>query len=295
VHKLLLRQLKRHVGSADAIPKEWQPFVDAVDDAYYQTEDDRALLERSLDLSSQELLKRNRQLEKAKEASEAAEEALREKTQFLELNQIITAAADEATKVEDIMQTALDQVCAHTEWPVGHAYILADDGTGELIPTRIWHLDDAQQFEVLRRVTEKTRFAPGVGLPGCVLASGKPEWMADVTKDPNFPRAKLATEIGVKGGFAFPVLVGRDVLAVLEFFSDKAAEPYEPLLEVMAQIGTQLGRVIERKRAEEALRESEARMRMILENSPVGVAIVSPASKKRLYCNPRLVEMIGAD
>ncbi|MCZ6760338.1 MAG: PAS-domain containing protein, partial [Gemmatimonadetes bacterium] len=295
MHKLLLRQLKRHVGSADAIPKEWQPFADAVDDAYCQAEDDRALLERSLDLSSQELLERNRQLEKAKEASEAAEEALREKTQFLELTQIITTAADEATKVEDIMQTALDQVCAHTGWPVGHAYILADDGTGELIPTRIWHLDDAQQFEVFRRVTEETRFAPGVGLPGCVLASGKPEWMADVTKDPNFPRAKLATEIGVRGGFAFPVLVGRDVLAVLEFFSDKAAEPYEPLLEVMAQIGTQLGRVIERKRAEEALRESEARMRMILENSPVGVAIVSPASRKRLYCNPRLVEMIGAD
>ena len=157
MHKLLLRQLERYVGSADAIPKEWQPFVDAVDDAYCQTEDDRALLERSLDLTSKELLERNQQLEKAKEASEAAEEALREKTQFLELNQIITTAADEATKVEDIMQTALDQVCAHTGWPVGHAYILADDGTGELIPTRIWHFDDAQQFEVFRRVTEETR------------------------------------------------------------------------------------------------------------------------------------------
>jgi signal transduction histidine kinase len=39
----------------------------------------------------------------------------------------------------------------------------------------------------------------------------------------------------------------------LEFFSDQPAEPYEPLLQVMAQIGTQLGRVVERTRAQSQL------------------------------------------
>ena len=53
--------------------------------------------------------------------------------------------------------------------------------------------------------------------------------------------------------------------------------------------------ITELKRKEAALRESEARMGMILKNSPIGVAIVSRVSKKRLYCNPRLVEMDGAD
>jgi signal transduction histidine kinase len=48
-------------------------------------------------------------------------------------------------------------------------------------------------------------------------------------------------------------LVGRQVAAVLEFFSDKSVEPYEPLMEVIAQIGTQLGRVIERTWAETQL------------------------------------------
>jgi signal transduction histidine kinase len=64
----------------------------------------------------------------------------------------------------------------------------------------------------------------------------------------------MATDLGVKGAFAFPVLVGPDVVAVLEFFSDHAVEPYEALLDVTGQIGTQLGRVVERKRAEELLR-----------------------------------------
>jgi PAS domain S-box-containing protein len=190
-----------------------------------------------------------------------AQEELNEKTEFLQLNQIITAAANEAQSTEDALQIALDEVCAQTGWPIGHVYMLADDATDdtdrELIPTRIWHLDDVQRFETFRRVTEATRFASGVGLPGRVLAGGKPAWIADVTKDRNFPRAELATEIGIKGAFGFPVLVGREVTAVLEFFSDEAVEPYEPLLDVAGQIGTQLGRVIERKRAEDRLRDAK--------------------------------------
>ena len=67
----------------------------------------------------------------------------------------------------------------------------------------------------------------------------------------------MATELGVKGAFAFPVLVGKDVVAVLEFFSDRAVEPHEALLDVTAQIGTQLGRVIERQRAEGQLRKAK--------------------------------------
>jgi signal transduction histidine kinase/HAMP domain-containing protein len=186
-----------------------------------------------------------------------AEEAIQEKSAFLQLNQAITRAANQATSVEEAMQITLDRVCAHTGWPVGHAYML-DESAGDLAPSAIWHLDDAQQFETFRSVTEATRFASGVGLPGRVLASGEPAWIFDVTQDPNFPRAKLAMEIGVRAGVAFPVLVGPKVAAVLEFFSAEAIEAYQPLLEVMAQIGTQLGRVIERTQAEEQLMGAKA-------------------------------------
>ncbi len=183
-----------------------------------------------------------------------AEEALREKTEFLALNQVITAAANEAAGVESAIRIALDQVCAQARWPVGHAYMLVGE---ELVTSRVWHLDDSERFETFRRVSEATRFGPGDGLPGRVLSSGKPAWITDVTKDRNFPRAQMATDLGVKGAFGFPVLVGKDVVAVLEFFSERVVEPHEALLDVAAQIGTQLGRVIERQRAEGQLREAK--------------------------------------
>ncbi|MEE8202070.1 MAG: PAS domain S-box protein [Candidatus Acidoferrales bacterium] len=180
-----------------------------------------------------------------------AEAVLQQKTALVQLLQVAAVAANEASTSEEAMQICLDHVCAYTGWPVGHVYVSAGDSTGELVPTTIWYLETPARFETFRKVTEVTRFAPGVGLPGRVLASGKPAWVVDVTNDPNFPRAKLAKDIEVKAGFAFPVLVRTEVVAVLEFFSHEAVEPDEPLLEGMAQIGTQLGRVIERKRAEQ--------------------------------------------
>ena len=120
----------------------------------------------------------------------------------------------------------------------------------------------------------------GIGLPGRVLESGKPAWITDVMRDPNFPRAKMANDLGIRAGFAFPVLVGAQVVGVLEFFSPGASEPDERLLEVMADIGTQLGRVVERKRAEEALRESESRFRSVAQSAVD--AIISAGSDGKI-------------
>jgi signal transduction histidine kinase len=58
-HRLLERQIRRVFGSAEKVPEEWRPFLDAVDAAYRQSDDDRAMLERSMDLSSQELMQAN--------------------------------------------------------------------------------------------------------------------------------------------------------------------------------------------------------------------------------------------
>ncbi len=60
-HSLLRRQLRKHFGAAGP-PAELHEFLDAVDAAYRQSDEDRERLERSLDLSSQELLTRNAEM-----------------------------------------------------------------------------------------------------------------------------------------------------------------------------------------------------------------------------------------
>jgi PAS domain S-box-containing protein len=62
MHRLLERQLRRYFGTAPDIPLPWQAFLDAVDTAYGESDVDRAMLERSLELSSQELVDANSEM-----------------------------------------------------------------------------------------------------------------------------------------------------------------------------------------------------------------------------------------
>ena len=61
-HSLLRRQLKRLSLGDEPIPDVWTRFIDMVNEAYVGFDDDRTMLERSLDLSSQELLQANSEM-----------------------------------------------------------------------------------------------------------------------------------------------------------------------------------------------------------------------------------------
>ncbi len=62
LHNLLQRQLKRHFNDAEQYPDELHKLLFSISDAYEEFEDDRSMLERSLDISSQELLQTNAEL-----------------------------------------------------------------------------------------------------------------------------------------------------------------------------------------------------------------------------------------
>jgi PAS domain S-box-containing protein len=55
MHRLLRRQLRKYLGVEDEVPPPLRAFVAAVDTAYVDLDSDRAMLERSLELSSKEL------------------------------------------------------------------------------------------------------------------------------------------------------------------------------------------------------------------------------------------------
>lgn len=69
-NKLLERQIKRYIKTADISGAEFQDLFAAVSQAYNHQEEDRQLIERSLELSSRELSDANRALREAKQIIE---------------------------------------------------------------------------------------------------------------------------------------------------------------------------------------------------------------------------------
>ncbi len=154
----------------------------------------------------------------------------------------------------EALEQALTTICETLGWPVGHVYRVKDDGQ-QLVSTNFWHLDDPERHAAFKEVTESTNFASGEGLPGRILESGEPAWITNVHTDPDFPRAKHAVDIGVKGAFGFPVKMDGSTVAVLEFFSEEEQSPDDSLLTIMGKVGLEIGRVFQRREAELQLQE----------------------------------------
>src|SRR5260221_12507082 len=79
--------------------------------------------------------------------------------------------------------------------------------------------------------------------------------------------AQRVERTGERATFFCPVLVERQVIGVFAFASREIREPDDLLLQTLSVICEQVGQFLQRKQAEQVLRESEARFRALTELS----------------------------
>ncbi len=174
------------------------------------------------------------------------------------LMQEAAIAANSSASLDEALQAVLDGVCRHFRWRIGHAWVVPADG-GPLRSTRLWAGTGFQSAALAPRLaafrarTETMTVALKVGLPGRVWSTAAPHWVSDLAADANFPRAADAKAAGLASAAAFPLLLGEEVVAILEFFDAQVLARDEEVLEVMGHLGSLLGRVAERLRAERRL------------------------------------------
>src|SRR5215216_2022710 len=194
------------------------------------------------------------------EAERIADETIRDLYERQCENQLIRAvafAANDARSIETAMRAALEAVCRHAGWRVGHVFFV--DESQRLRSSDIWH-DEGNRFSDLRTLTAATDFGPGVGLPGRVLVHGIPVWIEDITELKDMPPVRRVNRFGLRALLGVPVLVGTQVRAVLELFSDEPRPLDGHFVDLMHQVGTILGRVIERDDAQRELHTANRRL-----------------------------------
>ena len=161
----------------------------------------------------------------------------------------VTRVLAESSDFREAVPKILQAVCEALGWEVGLLWML--DRKDEVLRfVEAWHAADVDAGE-FERLSSRHAFARGDdGLPGRVWASGE-LWVEDIASDRSFPRSTLAERSDLHAAFGFPVVIQGETVAVLEFFSREVRPPDEALLAMMAHVGSQMGQVIERQRAED--------------------------------------------
>ena len=117
-------------------------------------------------------------------------------------------------------------------------------------------LDPAPLWEESRRL----RLGRGTGLPGRAWDRGEIVWIRDLQRECGLPRQETLTRLGLNGALAIPVPVGSPdrVLGVAEFYARSLPTTDEELMALLVGFTDQLAMFMTRRRAENALRQSEA-------------------------------------
>lgn len=219
-------------------------------------------------------------------------EALDQKSAYIKLLKEMNTATNEANSVREVLEFTIDAICKYTGWKIGHVFIVNPHNENQLISAKIWRTENPEDFTDFREKTEEISISPMEGLPGIVWEQKKPIWVKDVRATPGFIRLQAAKKNNIKMGLAVPVMAGTRVAAVLEFYTDEAIPADEDLLDVMAHIGTLLGRVVEKREAREALEASESRFRSIFENATLGIILLDMKGELIAW-NQAFTKMVG--
>src|SRR5436305_8299548 len=158
---------------------------------------------------------------------------------------------------ETLYPQVLEAIGDSLGWELGLIWEAPASGDGPLTCAEVWCSpsagDGAAQFAAtcLHTALERSE-----GLPGQVWTTGEASWIMDFSAHVEFPRAERAAATGMRSAICSPVISAGGTLGVIEFFSSSTREPDGELLAAMASLGSQIGQMLERRRAESRAREA---------------------------------------
>ena len=239
-----------------------------------------------LDLKIHEIRKTNEALQAEITERKRAEERLR-------VQHTVAQLLAEAATIEEVTPRILRAMGECLRWDVG-ALWRVDREAEALRCVELWH-NASIEIPEFERADWQFTFGPGLGLPGRVWSSRKPAYIPDVVLDKNLPRGPIAEREGLHAAIGFPILLGSEVLGVIEFFSREIRQPDQELLDMVATIGSQIGQFIERKRAEETLMRSKDYLAEAQKLTHTGSWAWDTRTEQVLFCSEEMFHIFGLD
>jgi diguanylate cyclase (GGDEF)-like protein/PAS domain S-box-containing protein len=169
------------------------------------------------------------------------------------VTRVLANAETLAEAISEIVRT----ICETMGWHCGACWQW-DKEAGLLRCVQSWGIDTPEIQEFISANINGI-IKPGLKAEGLVrrtFITGRPVWMADVSSASGLmTRRNIVAKAGLHGAFGFPLMLGSEVLGVMEFFHRDAREPDASLDKIAQSIGNQIGQYMVRQQAEEAVRQ----------------------------------------
>jgi diguanylate cyclase (GGDEF)-like protein/PAS domain S-box-containing protein len=166
----------------------------------------------------------------------------------------------------EVIPEIIETICSTFGWVCG-ALWMPDKKAGVLRRAATWTLPRADIEQFFLNTPDQIPLPTGAALSSRTLRVARAEWFPDASRGEHFERAKEAAATGLHGCLAFPLQAAGEILGIMEFFS---LQPHEADRETMQSahfIGRHIGQFFQRKQVEQALRESEAHFRALVEQA----------------------------
>jgi len=172
----------------------------------------------------------------------------------LALEYAVTRALVDSVSSVGAAPCIIQTICLMTGWDLGAIWDV-DPQSKVARCVGVWQkpLGHAVEFETL---SESQVLLPDTGLPARVLAGRQPHWVKESAGSGSLPRLLTGNE-NLRSGFGFPILAGSEVIGIVELYSYEPRQPEQELTQIMSFIGSHIGQLIQRKRAEDALSRSK--------------------------------------
>ena len=213
-----------------------------------------------------------------KQSQKELDQKVKERTAYLSFLQKIASEANQSENIADSLSLSLKEICELTKWEIGHFSPPFSTNLAHLGLKHLWEVQCPEKYQNFIDATY-TMNKNHDSILALILKTGKPFWSNDIFYEYNFHRSESAKKSGIKSGMAFPVLVGTEVVGILEFFSTKNIHPNHSLMDLMVQAGVQLGRLIERQIAKEQIKLSQSRLQAIIDNIPARIFLKDEQGK----------------
>jgi signal transduction histidine kinase len=176
---------------------------------------------------------------------------------FARFSNAIAVSAAEAPTIEEALRFVVQQICDYVPWAFGRARVVAHRILGREID--VWHFGLSPRSESRDQsiVSKLTAASKAWHLQTPIMGRS---FVIDLENTSDVSGKRAAHDLGIRSALIAPVLLRREAIGALEFFSQKVIRVSELFLERLSDLAAKMGYIIELKATEDDAKRLSAQL-----------------------------------